>query len=104
MNIGQVIKELRKQKGLSQKEFADKVKLTQTSLSQIETGTTKPQKGTIDRICKALGINENLLLLLSVDESDVPKHKQELFNDLFPAVRNMMIKIFAEGKTKKAKA
>lgn len=37
MNIGKTIKELRKERGLSQGELADRVKLSQTPLSRISS-------------------------------------------------------------------
>ena len=52
MNIGKVIKELRKERGFSQIELANICNLTQTSLSQIETGAKRPTSKNLKKICK----------------------------------------------------
>jgi transcriptional regulator with XRE-family HTH domain len=51
MNIGQAIKEVRKNKNLSQGELAALIPLSQTSLSQIESGIKTPSTGTVKKIC-----------------------------------------------------
>ena len=52
MDIGNVIKELRKEKGLNQTDFAELIGITQTALSQIETGFARPNPGTLKGICE----------------------------------------------------
>ena len=82
MNKGQTISKLRKDKKLNQTDFAEKVGITQTSLSQIESGRKSPNKTTLANICAELGISELHLYLLSFDESDVPAEKRELYRQL----------------------
>lgn len=96
MDIGSVIKELRKGKGLSQTDFADSIGITQTALSQIETGLARPNPGTLKSICKKLKVSESLLFLMAIDEKDVPEEKRELFSQLFPNIKNVMINILSE--------
>jgi transcriptional regulator with XRE-family HTH domain len=48
--IGNRIKALRLEKGLSQEEFGDPVKLSRSALSQIESGINYPSIETLDRI------------------------------------------------------
>lgn len=95
MNIGKTISLLRKEKGLSQEEFSKMCGLTQTSLSQIETGaTSQPAKRNLEKICNALEVPEYLLYLLSMEEKDVPESKKELYKTLFPAVKEFIINLF----------
>ena len=82
MNIGQTIGKLRKEKELNQIDFAKKIGISQTSLSQIESGKKSPSKTTLKSICKALELSELHLYLLSFDESDVPEHKRDLYKQL----------------------
>jgi transcriptional regulator with XRE-family HTH domain len=90
MNIGKAIKELRKEKGISQTEFAELCGLTQTSLSQIETGTKRPNPKNLSKICKNLQIPEMYLYLLGAEETDVPTRNKELYKHLFPTIKTML--------------
>ena len=49
------LKEIRKEKGLSQKELADKVGIEQSALSHLETGRNNPTITTAQALAKALG-------------------------------------------------
>lgn len=93
MNIGQAIKSARKKAGLTQTELAEKIDIAQTSLSQIEVGSINPSPKTIKAVCEALHISEALLYILSVDESDIPKGKEELYDILMPSVREMALRL-----------
>lgn len=93
MNIGASIKEVRKQKGLSQIELAEKIEISQTSLSQIESGSKRPSATTLKKICKVLKVSEVMLYMMSASEDDVPKEKKELFNMLFPSIKGLILKI-----------
>jgi transcriptional regulator with XRE-family HTH domain len=90
MNIGRTIAVLRKDKDLNQIEFARAVGISQTSLSQIESGKKQPSKTNLKRICQELNISELHLYLLSFDESDVPIHKRELFKQLEEPLKKLV--------------
>jgi transcriptional regulator with XRE-family HTH domain len=94
MNIGKAVKELRISKGLNQKELADGCDLTQTSISQIETGTKSPNSGTIKKICNFFDIPELVVYLLATEESDIPETKRFVYQTLFPDIKNILINIF----------
>jgi len=98
MNIGVVIQDLRKSKGLTQAELAAKCKITQTSLSQIETGAKKPSPTTMKLICKSLGVPEPYLHLMAIEESDVPKERKEMYKQFFPTIKTMMENILLDKK------
>jgi len=90
MKHGETIKKLRKEQGLSQLELACRSGITQTTLSQIETGVSIPQSDTIKKICTGLGIEPTFLLLLSLNEDDVAPEKREAYQILMPAVRTLI--------------
>ena len=50
--IGNIIKKMRKEKGLSQKELAKKLNIAQTTLSGYETNYSNPVFSTINEIAK----------------------------------------------------
>ncbi len=57
-NINSRIKNLRKESGLNQKEFAKKIGLTQTGVSHIEQNGHNVSDSTIKAICYEFKINE----------------------------------------------
>ncbi|HWD88725.1 MAG TPA: helix-turn-helix transcriptional regulator [Mucilaginibacter sp.] len=91
MNIGSAIKLIRKEKGFSQKELAEKCEISVNALSQIEINATFPQKGTISRICEVLGIPVSYLLFFSLNEEDVPEDKRKAFNALNLAIKGLLL-------------
>jgi transcriptional regulator with XRE-family HTH domain len=98
MNIGLTIKRLRKERGLNQEEFGVITGLSQTSLSLIENGNTTPNRSTLKRICEGLNIPEEMLYFMSIDESGIPEEKKEKFKLLYPAVQDLMMRIFSDEK------
>ena len=95
MNIGKAIRQLRKEKDLSQKELADLVELSQNSLSQIEIGSKRPNPQSLQRICKVLNTSESMLYILSVEETDVPPERKQMFDLLYPDIKSLALKIFS---------
>lgn len=55
------IKELRKELGLSQESFGERLKITKASVSRIESGINNPSDQTIKLICSEFHVNENWL-------------------------------------------
>jgi len=94
MNIGNAIKELRKEKGLNQRELAAASGLTQTSLSQIESGVKRPNPGTLKKLCEFFGVSETVIYLLATDVSDIPDEKKEIFSTIFPNIKKTLIEMF----------
>ena len=57
--LGKRIKELIKQKNISQEKLAELVGIEPTSLSNIVTGRNYPLLATLERIMEILGVNYN---------------------------------------------
>lgn len=57
IGIGNRIREFRLNKGMSQKQFADLAKTTQSQVSMCEHGIIKMQVVTLEKFAKALGID-----------------------------------------------
>ena len=79
MNVGDAIKNIRKNKGLSQKELAQKCGLSANAMCAIEKNESIPTRESIDKICKAMEIPTSYLLFFSVTEDDVPVEKRAAF-------------------------
>jgi transcriptional regulator with XRE-family HTH domain len=98
MNIGKVIKSLRQEKGFTQMKLAKMCNITQTSLSQIESGSSRPSPQTLQSICKNLETPEPIMHLLSMEEKDVPVKKLDAYRLLFPVVQKLIGQILISGK------
>jgi len=91
MNIGSAIKQIRKQKGLSQKDLAEKCNLSVNALCQIETNSAFPQKSTIKSVCDALEIPSSYLLFFSISDEDIPADKRKIFNALSGTIKELLV-------------
>lgn len=93
MKIGLAIKQIRKEKGFSQNEFAELCRISQTSISQIEKGHKRPNPSSLLKICEALGVTEGYLCVLSVEIEGIPENlppeKKLIYELLFPQVVKM---------------
>lgn len=67
MSIGNKIKTLREQKGLSQKELASLLNISQAAVSQFENGSSPPKITTLEKI--ALVLNASIQELLGWNET-----------------------------------
>ena len=65
--IGDRIKELRREKGLTQRELADAMGVTASMIGQYETGIRIPKYETLERIAKALSVTIEALMVESTE-------------------------------------
>jgi transcriptional regulator with XRE-family HTH domain len=91
MDIGTAIKNLRKEKGLGQKQLAEMCGISVNALSQIEINATFPQKSTIKKICESLQIPVSYLLFFSISDEDIPEDKKIVFKSLNSAIKSVLI-------------
>ena len=87
MTIGENIKRLRKEKGLTQKELSKLSGVHEIQLARYENNKTVPNNGTIDKLAKALDVDFLDLVydLISSDQREKfeqLKAKQELLNTI----------------------
>jgi transcriptional regulator with XRE-family HTH domain len=90
MKLGEAIKELRKSKGLKQKELAAKVGVSANAICKIEKGETKPQKETLDKIIDTLEITESYLLFFALEVKDIPEDKRNVFEQLHGTLKDYL--------------
>lgn len=60
--FAKVLQELRKEKGFSQQQLANKLFVDRTSVANWETGRRIPDALTITQICRCLGVDTDLLM------------------------------------------
>ena len=75
MEIGNKIRELRNQKGLTQEELADRCELSKGFISQLERDLTSPSIATLVDILQCLGTDIREFF------SESPKEEQIVFHD-----------------------
>jgi transcriptional regulator with XRE-family HTH domain len=95
MDLGTVIKNIRKQKGLTQNEFASLCDITQTYLSQIEGNLKEPNLSTLKANSERLNIPLPILFFLSMTEDDVQPNKRKAFGIVSPSVKSLVNEFFA---------
>jgi len=87
MNLGQSIKKIRKEQAkMNQVKFAELIGLTQSYLSCIENGSKQPSVSVLKIISEKVNVPLPVLFWMSMDESDVAKHKREVFLMIKPHV------------------
>lgn len=94
MDVGRVIKDFRKRRGVNQHQLADMSNITQAYLSQIENNKKDPNLSTLKDICDALGVPVPVLFISAVSESDVPEQKKEAYSIMAPVIKKMMSSLF----------
>lgn len=70
VNFGAIIKKYREQLDITQKKLSDDLDVTSTYLSAIENGRKEPSLALLKKICKAIGIPEEVLFWESVQIKD----------------------------------
>ena len=70
VKIGKFISSLRKEKGYTQEQLAEKLNVSNKSISRWENGNTMPDLSLIPKLCEILGISINELLSGERIESD----------------------------------
>lgn len=73
MSIGKRIYELRQELDIKQKELAEKVDITEATLSRYENGKRNPNAEIAGKIAKALGVTTDFLL----GRTDIKNPKEE---------------------------
>jgi transcriptional regulator with XRE-family HTH domain len=94
MNIGTTIKDIRKKRSLKQLELAKITGVSQTYLSQIESGSKKPTLDILEKISNALNIPFPVLSYLSISEEQVADEKKGRFKEMEPVLKGIIEGIF----------
>ncbi len=88
------IREIRKEKGLSQLELAKKLNVNQTAVSQWERGTTLPSASVLLKLSSILDTSSDYLLGISNDPRSLIYEDQEIMDEVkedFPILINKIV-------------
>ena len=77
--LGQKIAYLRKKKGVSQREFAKVLGLSQSAIAQYERDVTEPDIQTLKRISKFFDVSIDFLV---ADDEDIVVIRRQKYNKL----------------------
>lgn len=85
MTIGERIKQLRKQHGLTQKELADKCGYTSlTTINKIELGINNVPISVVEKIAKVFGCSPSYLMGWSDSRNDYPQENLFKYDNIAP--------------------
>ena len=87
--LGAEIANLRKSRGLKQRELAEQSSLTVNYVSLVENGQRTLSLDALERVCKVLSIDSELLLFLGREPSrEEPRELSELAEALKQGIRS----------------
>ena len=92
MDIGNAVRAIRKERGMTQKKLAERSGLSANALCSIEKNVSFPSKETVKRICEALDIPVSYLLFFSISDEDIPAEKLCIFQGLKNPIRDILLK------------
>ncbi|SDF62007.1 helix-turn-helix domain-containing protein [Chitinophaga filiformis] len=105
MNLAKAIKDIRTKTKMNQRDFAAVIEISQTALSQIESGIAQPSDKTLERIANRFETTADVIKLAGLEvENDIPSDKQALFNELFPNFAEKVAAMIAVNNDPKKKA
>ncbi|PKP20474.1 MAG: transcriptional regulator [Bacteroidetes bacterium HGW-Bacteroidetes-21] len=95
-NIGLTIQGLRKQKKLSQIDIHKKTGISQTYISQIESGERIPTIETLQKISVALDIPLPVISFLSLDVNSISEDKRKAYEMIERPIKRMIEEFFLQ--------
>lgn len=90
MEIGNKLKELRIQKGLTQEELADRCELSKGFISQLERNLTSPSIATLVDILQCLGTDLPEFFSENPQEEQIVFHDTDYFKKIEEALKNQI--------------
>ncbi|WP_339371993.1 helix-turn-helix domain-containing protein [Paenibacillus elgii] len=91
MNIGERFKCLRNSKGLSQREFAQEIGISQGTLSDIEKGKFKPSIETISAVSNYCGVSTDWLIKGDYSSSSRPSFWEQLDEEVDKILLDLLV-------------
>ena len=79
--IGDKIKQYREQKRLSQKDFAEKIGVSNSRVSNWENGLNRPDCDLLRNICEVLCVSPSELLDIHLDTEELTEHEKRLIQN-----------------------
>ena len=91
MNVSKALQRIRFEKGLKQQDVAKKAKISQTYLSQLETGGKKePSQSVIKKLCKIYDVPPIVVAWYAMEDIDIQPKKKSAFLKLKPTLDTLI--------------
>lgn len=90
-SLGNKILELRKSKGLTQEQLAERSKVNLRTIQRIENGENEPRGNTLHLICNALEVNNDYFISNDTDQSKIKTIGSLMVNGLFLILLNLLL-------------
>ena len=103
MNYGKALRVIRAMAGLQQKELAGQAGMDPSHISLIESGKRKPSVGSIERLCKAVGIPNHLFTLLAAESADLRISDAKDLKETIQSLANFMVKNGARKRSRRGR-
>lgn len=102
MKFGSTIRQLRKKKGLNQQFLADRIGVTQTYLSLLESDRKTPSINLINSLSRELKIPPSILAYLTLDKGEISKNKHDAFEKINPLIEDLIQQILIDDENSEA--
>ena len=100
MDIGITIKKLRIRKKIQQNKLAEASGISQTYLSQIESGSRSATIDTLEKICEVLDIPLSILSFLSLNVNSIAPNKRDAYLKIEPKIKRLVEELFLQDYNK----
>ena len=91
MDVGQAIRVLRRERGMTQSQMGASCCMSANALSALETGKSFPPRATVERICKACDVPVAYFLMACIEEEDFPEDKRILYRTQLEPLRRELL-------------
>ena len=102
MKLGSTIKQLRKRQGLNQQKLADKLGVTQTYLSLLESDRKTPSINFINSLSKEFNIPSSILAYLTLRKEEITDDKLKSFEKINPLIEELIQEILIDDGDSKS--
>ena len=107
--FAETLKKLRTDKGFSQRELAERIYVTRSTIARWESGSRLPDAVMISRISQSLGTDVNTLLLAAVESDDAPNvimvdDRKIFLSEALPILEEVMPNAIITGFTRPSEA
>lgn len=92
MNIGKAIVALCKARGITRKELAARMGISQNAMTNLVKDRSWPTAMTMYKLSQALDVPQSYILLYSIEETDIPHDKRDLFDLMVNPLKDYLMK------------
>lgn len=92
MSIGKAIVALCKAKGITRKELAARMGISQNAMCNLVKERSWPSALTMYKLTQALNVPQSYILFFSIEDIDIPQEKRELFHLLVNPLKEYLMK------------